>query len=345
MDNFKETFISPDQSIGSAIKIIHNAGKRIGLVVKNSKLLGTITDGDIRRALLQNKDMETASVEIMNPNPVIAKEEASIEEIRKIMKNMDILQIPIVDSKNKIVGLKLVNFLEENNIKNTVVIMAGGFGKRLLPLTKETPKPLLKIGKKPILEIIMNRLKKFGFSNIVISTHYKSDMIKDYFKNGEEFGVNIDYLEESEPLGTAGALTLVKEKDLNQPLIVMNADLFTELNFKSLLENHLKSQSNATACVVKYEFEVPYGVMEVKGNKIKKITEKPKNKFFINAGIYVLDPKIIKSMKKNTYKDMPELLTENLDKKNGVNMFPIFEEWLDIGKIGDFEKANRRYNE
>lgn len=342
MTSFKKTFISPDQNISSAIEIIHKAGQRIGLVVKNSQLLGTITDGDIRRALLQNKDMNTPASEIMNSNPTIAKESHSIEEIKELMRTEDILQIPVINTKNKIIDLKLINDLEENKIENTVVIMAGGFGKRLLPLTENTPKPLLKIGKKPILEIIISKLKKFGFNRIIISTHYKSEMIKKYFKNGKKFGVEIDYLEESKPLGTAGALTLIQKRDLNHPLVVMNADLFTELNFNSLLENHLESNSAATACVVKYEFEVPYGVMEVKGNKIKKITEKPKHKFFISAGIYVLNPEIIKGMKKDEFKDMPELLSDNLKNEKGINMFPIFEEWLDIGRIGDFEKANSK---
>ena len=344
MSEFKKTFLSTEDSLEKAIETLHKAGLRIALVVDSQSVLqGTITDGDIRRALLQQKKMDTPVLEIMNDSPITALKGTSTESILILMKEKDILHVPVVDSNGHIVDLKTITHIhEDGRLNNPVMIMAGGFGKRLMPLTNETPKPLLKIGSKPILESILERFIDFGFYNFFISTYYKSEMIMDYFKDGSKWGVSIKYITETKPLGTAGSLSLLPQDLPDLPLILMNGDLVTELDFQSLLENHSKSKSEVTVCVVEYDFQVPYGVLEVKGSKVKKIVEKPTHKFFVNAGIYVINTSLIKSLRKEKYLDMPELITMKIDTNNRVNMFPLYEEWLDIGRISDFRKANNK---
>tara|TARA_B100000212_G_scaffold342563_1_gene330646 strand:- start:10195 stop:11241 length:1047 start_codon:yes stop_codon:yes gene_type:complete len=344
MKDFKETFIKVEADVRTSIEIIHKSGHRIGLVVdKESKLLGTVTDGDIRRALLNKIDMSESVLKIMNEKPTFSSKRETSEEKIKIMQDRDILHIPILDSDGSVIGLDSIHdLLKKPTFNNPVVIMAGGFGKRLMPLTEDTPKPLLKIGTKPILERIINNFAELGFRNFYISLHYKADMIKDYFGNGSDHNVSINYLEEKEPMGTAGCLSLLPENLLDLPIILMNGDLITDLNFVSLLENHNHSGSEATICVAEYDFQVPYGVLEVDENEVKSIAEKPVHKFFVNAGIYVLNKSILSNIEKNKFTDMPDVLSKKISNKESINTFPIFEKWIDIGRISDFNKANEQ---
>ena len=339
---FKDCFLRVDDSIELSIETIHTAGLRIGLVVdQEGKLLGTVTDGDIRRALLSRIDMSLSVVEIMNSKPITGTLNYDRIKVMNIMREKDILHIPLVDSQGVVVGLEAVNDLIENSvIENPVMLMAGGFGKRMLPLTNDTPKPLLKVGSKPILEYIINRFQEFGFNNFYISLHYKGDMIKEYFGDGKDLGVSIKYIVEEEPLGTAGALTLLPKDLPNLPIILMNGDLMTEVNFLSLLESHNDSKSQATVCVAEYDFQVPYGVLEVSKTKVKSIIEKPTHRFFVNAGIYVVNKDLFSTLESGKYCDMPDLLSSKINEEDGINTFPLFEEWRDIGRIADFNNAN-----
>jgi len=345
--DLSKTFLEKDQTLEEAIKVLHKSGLRIGLVVdKDLKLLGTVTDGDIRRALLSHKEMNCPVRDIMNSKPLTSTSKEKKEEILKKMQEKDILHMPITDLKGSLVDLETLHHLiSKPRIENPVLIMAGGFGKRLMPLTDEMPKPMLKVGAKPILESILERFIEFGFHNFYISLHYKADMIQDYFRDGEKWGVSIEYVLEEEPLGTAGALSLLPKEIPNLPIILMNGDLVTELDFHSLLENHLKSKAKISVCVVEYDFQVPYGVIEAKNHKVERIIEKPTHKFFVNAGIYVINSKVIQSLNKNEYLDMPELLIRGINNSNGVNMFPLYEEWLDIGRMSELDRANKENNE
>ena len=277
MKNFKDSFLKTTDDIESSIKVIHKAGLRIGLVVdENGRLLGTITDGDIRRALLAHKDMKASVQEIMNNHPTTTFENFSRTSAKSVMKDKDILHLPVLDSEGIVIGLESINdLIDEPSVENPVVIMAGGFGKRLMPLTDNTPKPLLKVGSKPILESIIDRFKGFGFHNFFVSIHYKADMIRDYFGDGKKWGVSIEYLTENEPMGTAGSLSLLPKSIPDLPIILMNGDLVTELDFLSLLNDHSHSKSDATVCVAEYDFQVPYGVLGLEGKKVKEIIEKP----------------------------------------------------------------------
>lgn len=339
--NWMASTLHKDESMEKAIKNLNLQSTRIVLVIDNSKkLLGTITDGDIRRALLENKPMDTPLCDFMNPNPTTASEKEDMDEILKLMQKNDLLQIPILDSKSKIVGLETLHHLIENEKKNNpVFLMAGGFGKRLAPLTDEMPKPLLKIGSKPILEIIMDKFIDQGFNNFYISTHFLAEKIVDHFGDGSLKGVSIEYIHEKKPMGTAGSLGLLPHDKINSPIIMMNGDLLSKVNFTDLLSYHNDKPGEITMCISEYEFQIPYGVINIDKERLKGIDEKPSQKFFINAGIYVVEPSIIKKVKNNEYIDMPTLLDGMIEDGIEINVFPIHEYWLDVGKIDDFNMA------
>lgn len=250
--------------------------------------------------------------------------------------------MPIVNEQGVLVGLETLQHLIKNiSYDNPVLLMAGGFGTRLLPLTKETPKPLLKVGKLPILETIITQFIDAGFHNFYISTHYKAEMVRKHFGDGSAWGVSIQYIHETKPMGTAGSLGLLPRDIQDLPILVMNGDLLTKVNFEHLLEFHKEQGGVATMCVREYDFQVPYGVIESKECRITSIVEKPVHQFFVNAGIYVLNPALVKSVDGKTYLDMPSLLESRIENGEQVDTFPLHEYWIDIGHLEEFERANR----
>lgn len=345
MNYSKELLITQEFTIKEALKVIDKGTKRIAIVVDSSnKLLGTLNDGDIRRALLNDKTLDTKIIDVYHKNPSVCSIHDTKETIIKTAIKNKVYQIPIVDDEYKLVDVEdLATLLSIQTRKNKVIIMAGGLGTRLKPLTDNIPKPLLKVGSKPILETIIENFSNYGFKDIIISVNYKADMIKNYFKDGSKFGVNIEYIEENKRLGTAGALSLLKQ-EINEPFFVMNGDLLTNINFEHLLDFHGFGNSIATMCVREYEHQVPYGVIQIRDNKIESIEEKPINKFFVNAGIYILSPKVLEFIPDNKFYDMPTLFQELINNQLNVLSFPIHEYWLDIGRIIDYEKANNEYS-
>lgn len=341
MFQFKKIILRPSDTLSAAIDVLDKEAQRLVMVADGcGKLLGTVTDGDIRRALLRQLDMNSSLQEVMSSNPITANSSDSRNSIRMMMKRNDILHIPILSSDGVIVGLETLQSLTDvRQIDNPVVLMAGGFGKRLQPLTNETPKPLLHVGGKPILETILSRFVDYGFSNFFISTHYKADMLQDYFGDGSQWNVTIQYLHESQPMGTAGALGLLPSGLPDRPLIVMNGDLLTKVDFVGLLEFHEERGGDATICVREYDFQLPYGVVTTSGDVVTSIVEKPVHKFFVNAGIYVLNPSVVSSVTGDEYFDMPKLLEKEMARGKRVNTFPVHEYWLDIGRIEQYEQA------
>jgi dTDP-glucose pyrophosphorylase len=341
MDTLDIQHLKPDKNIVKhncsmldAIKILNKATIKILLVVDNAKvLIGTITDGDIRRSLINNENLNPKCLDIMNNKPMYVFANDS-KKISKLIHDHS-FSIPIVDENKKI--LKLCALLKPiKRFNNTVVIMAGGRGERLLPLTKNTPKPMLLINKKPIIYEIVKNIKSHGFTNILISVNYLRKQLIDYFGNGEELGVNIDYLSEKKPLGTAGALSLINS-DSKEPIIVLNGDVVSNLNFMKLLDFHKKSKMQITMCAANHSISIPYGVIEIKGSKIIKLKEKPIKNYLVNAGIYVISRAVLKKIDKNKKIDMTELIDQYL-KINKVAAYPIYEDWADIGTLKDYEK-------
>jgi len=345
MDDWRKVLLTPQDSLERAVKVLHEGGCRIALVAdKFGMLLGTVTDGDIRRALINQLTMESSVSLIMNGNPITVDDKVKNKDILSLMSDKSLLHMPIIDKDGILCGLETLQQLIESPIyDNPIFLMAGGFGTRLHPLTKSTPKPLLKVGNKPILEMIIEQFINYGFHNFYISTHFKSEQIRDYFKDGELHNISIKYVHEDSPLGTAGSLGLLPDDLPDLPIIVMNGDLLTKVDFKNLFNFHCEHNSEATMCVREYDFQVPYGVVEIDDYNIKRITEKPVHKFFVNAGIYVLNRSLINKVDGKSYLDMTDFLEKELN-NSGVKAFPIHEYWLDIGQVEEYEKANREFS-
>jgi len=341
MMNYQQSLIAPHNTITQAVEAINLGGIRLALVVNDEQhLVGLITDGDIRRALLAHKDFSSPVAHVMNNNPLVVQEGTSTAEMLAIMREHSILHLPIVDADGKLIAVETFERLSNYKAAKTtpIFLMAGGFGTRLRPLTNTIPKVMLKVGSRPILETIMLGFIEHGFSEFYISVFYLGDQIRAHFGDGSKWGVNIYYVEEEQPLGTGGALSLLPEH-INEPIIMMNGDLLTNVNFNSLLNFHVDKKASATMCVREYSMEVPYGVIESNDLQITSIVEKPKQHFFVNAGIYVLSPEVFKSIPKLHRKDMPDLFNDLIAKEQNVMMFPVHEYWLDIGRLGDFEQA------
>ncbi|RXF01999.1 CBS domain-containing protein [Pseudoalteromonas sp. PS5] len=338
--NWENTIIRPDESIRTALSVIDKEALRVAIVAVNGVIKGVVTDGDIRRAILKGVELSCAVEEIMNRNPTVASASLCSNELQKMMKEREILSLPIVDDERRIVGLKTLHdtfMVEKRN--NPVFIMAGGFGTRLRPLTDDCPKPMLKVGDKPMLETLINNFKSYGFYEFFISTHYLPQVIENYFGDGSEFGVNITYIHEETPLGTGGALSLLPDSLPKEPLIMINGDILTSADFSKVLDFHIKESSDATMCVRDYEIKIPFGVIEGEGHEISAMVEKPTYRYFVNAGIYVISNHIINSLLKNERLDMPGLFKKIQAEGLKVLKFPIHEYWLDVGRHDDFKKA------
>jgi dTDP-glucose pyrophosphorylase len=346
MKNWKSTLVGPNVTLESVIEAMDRSALRIMLVVdENDVLIGTLTDGDVRRAVLRHLPMDISVSRVMCSSPQVAQKDWSTDRILSVMKSADLLHLPVVDQYGRVVALEtLHNLLNRRSLKNPVFLMAGGFGTRLYPLTRNCPKPLLKVGEKPILELILESFINAGFYRFFISTHYLPEMVRDHFGDGERWGVSIRYTHEETPLGTGGALGLLPHDEINDPLLMMNGDLLTALNYLDLLEFHTKHKCVATMCVREFEYQIPYGVVQGEGHFVQSLIEKPVQKFFVNAGIYVLDPQVIKSISPGTKIDMPTLLEQQIASGLNVAMFPVNDYWLDIGRMDDFKRAQIEFS-
>nr|WP_319528628.1 nucleotidyltransferase family protein [Pseudomonas laurentiana] len=345
MKQWEHALVSPQTSLNDAVAVMDKAALRIVMVVGPDRvLLGTLTDGDVRRALLSHYPLESEVSGVMCKTPRAVKGKWSREQILTTMEQYKILQMPVVDAQGRVIGLEtLQDMLQRKHLDNPVFLMAGGFGTRLRPLTQNCPKPLLKIGEKPILELILESFVEAGFHRFFISTHFLPDMIKEHFGDGSQWGISIQYVHEDEPLGTGGALGLLPHDEIDLPLFVMNGDLLTRLDFKSLLDFHYAHEGVATMCVREHEHRVPYGVVTSEGHRIKSMVEKPVYRYFINAGIYLLSPALVKTIQRNVQIDMPTILEQQMSAGKNVNMFPVHEYWLDIGRMEDFQRAQDEF--
>jgi dTDP-glucose pyrophosphorylase/CBS domain-containing protein len=344
MKDWKKVLVSPDTSIRETIRVIDQGSLKIALVVDEAnRLVGTVSDGDIRRSILKGCDLENEVLQVMNTSPTVAGTSDGREKILSIMRQKLMYQIPVVDGAGVLIGLEVIDtILATPRFDNWIVLMAGGLGSRLKSLTVDIPKPLLKVGDKPILETILGNFIEHGFSRFFISVNYKSELIEAHFGDGSRWGVQIDYLREDKKLGTAGSLSLLPEKP-SAPILVMNGDVLTKVNFQQLLDFHLEHRASATMCVREYDYQVPYGVVKLDQHRILSIEEKPIQLFFVNAGIYVLGPEVLDLIPQDDYFDMPSLFEKLVAQKRETAVFPIREYWLDVGRMDDFERAQGEY--
>ncbi len=343
MINWKNCLIRPKTSIREAILHIERGGAQIALVLDDDgRLLGTITDGDVRRGLLRSINLDAPTRDVMNVNPTSANISLGRDRILAIMKERHLHQIPLISEDGRVVGLETIEeLLKPARLDNLVVLMAGGQGKRMRPLTDRIPKPLLPVGGRPLLELLVESLANHGLHRLFLSVNYKAEMFESHFGDGSKYGVEIQYLRESEPLGTAGALSLLPAVP-DGPILVMNADLLTSVNFQQLLEFHRQYAADLTLCVREYSQQIPYGVVTLDGHHLRNIVEKPISQHFVSAGIYAISPNVLANCA-GGYLDMPTLVQSLINQGGEVSAFPIREYWLDVGRIDDLERARLDY--
>lgn len=334
--------LKKNATIKEAIQNLSKSAMQISMIVDNKSLAGVLTDGDIRRALLNGLDLNDKIETIIKKNPVILKKSSDAQSASILMRSKALMHLPVVNNDNSIFGLYAINDYKINQVvKNPIIIMAGGLGKRLRPYTNNCPKPMLKILGKPILEHIINNLVSQGFRDITISVNYLAKNIISYFGNGKKFDANINYIKEKKPLGTIGSLSLFKKKN-NKSVFVINGDTLTSIDLSEMLNFHIKNKADATMASKVITNSNPYGVIQTKGIEIINFKEKPIDRIYINAGIYILSQQILKNIKKNVKKNAPEFFLELKKKKKRIIIFPAHEEWKEIGTIENFEKFKKK---
>jgi dTDP-glucose pyrophosphorylase len=346
MSNWQDCRVSRDASIQEAMERIEECELQIAVITDaDGALEGVATDGDIRRGLLQGVSLDAPVSQVMNPNPVVARQGESHESVARLMEVNRVHQIPVVNDRGQVVGLQTIDdLLMEDGRSNTVVIMAGGLGTRLRPITENRPKPLVEVEGVPILETLLERISMQGFVEVYLSVNYEAGMIEGHFEDGSDLNLHIEYLREKKRLGTAGPLSLLPERP-EEPVLVVNGDLLTTLNFGRLIDFHDEQGVAATMGVRRYQTEVPYGVVDIENQRITGIEEKPTEQYFVNAGIYVLEPEVLDFVPANTFFDMPTLFQSLMDAGQELTAYPIQEYWRDIGEQRDLHEAQTEFSQ
>lgn len=342
IERLNKIIISPDLPISEAIGILDRAGIGVLLLCKeNNLLVGILTDGDIRRAILKNISFDNSCITIAGKRPLTAPSNISAINALNLMdtgRDFIVNQLPLVDSEGRVVGILLRrDLISEESIPISAVIMAGGFGKRMRPFTEDLPKPMLEVGGRPLLEHTIDQLCQSGINNVNITTHYRAEAIQKHFGDGADFGIRINYVPEDQPLGTAGALSLLEPHD--EPILVINGDILTKVDFRSMLKFHQENNSDLTVGVSRYDIQIPFGVVDTNGIVVQGITEKPQMNFLVNAGIYLIEPSVLDDVPEGEPFDMTDLIQILSEKGGRIINFPIVEYWLDIGELSDYERA------
>lgn len=347
-EELEALFLSASNTVKDAAACINRSGRGLvaALVVdREQRLLDVVTDGDIRRAVLDGVSLDTPVLQLKErkahapiSSPLTAPAKWERAQLLAFMRARQIHQLPLVDDAARVVDLvKLTDLLPQAPLMIQAVVMAGGHGTRLRPLTVDLPKPMLPVGDRPLLELTIEGLRSAGIQRVNVTTHFLPEKIRDHFGDGTRFGVDINYINEDTPLGTAGALALMEPG--GGPLLVMNGDILTQVDFRAMVEFHREQQAQLTVAVREYDVEVPYGVVECDGARVMSVKEKPTYKFFVNAGIYLVEPKVCELIPKGQKFDMPELINTLVESGQTVANFPIMEYWLDIGQHADYAQA------
>ncbi|WP_287497380.1 nucleotidyltransferase family protein [Pandoraea sp. CB10b_02] len=340
---WRQALLKPESTIQDAIRNLDVTGLQIALIVDdNGVLLGTVTDGDVRRALLRGLDLNARVDAIMFASPLVVTPEMGRDTVLHLMRANKVHQLPVIDDGRTVVGLHIWDEIAAPMRRdNVMVIMAGGFGKRLRPYTEDCPKPMLPVAGKPMLEHIIERAKQEGFRNFVLTLFYLGHVIESHFGDGSKWDINIRYVHEETPLGTAGALSLLSPAP-EQPFIVTNGDVLTDINYGEMLDFHLHHAAIATMAVRQHEWQHPFGVVKTEGIDIVGFEEKPIHRSHVNAGIYVLNPAVLESLESGAVCDMPTLF-ERLKEEGGQTIaYPMHEPWLDVGRPEDLKRANEQ---
>jgi dTDP-glucose pyrophosphorylase len=345
MKDWKSILVSPETKLIDSMKILEKQATQFLLVVdEKDRILGTITDGDIRRGILKGIQLDQECSWVMNKNFLFAKADETAESMIQKLLSKKVNHLPIVNDDNKLIDIKHIRELDKkNNYLNPVVILAGGLGTRLGELTKSCPKPLLKVGDTPILERIIQNFSSQGFQNIHLAVNYKSEMIEEYFQSGEKWNVQITYLKEDRKLGTAGPLSML-DAGHHGPVLVMNGDLMTKVNFPNLLDFHEQQGGDATICVRQYDVQIPFGVIQFDKSGFLGFEEKPTKYYFVNAGIYAFSTSVLEFLAPNEYLDMNSFIEKLHLQGKKINIYPLHEYWIDIGRIDDLNRARNDHS-
>jgi dTDP-glucose pyrophosphorylase len=330
-------------SLRAVLETMTRSGKQIVLVVDaDGRLAGVVTDGDIRRAMLRGASLDAKVDEVVNRAPLTGPAGLSAPEALQIMRTRSVRHLPLLDPERRVADLlRLEDLLAPPPLRSRAIIMAGGEGRRLRPLTELTPKPLLAVGGKPLVEIMIERLRQSGVVDITIAVHHKSEVIRERLGDGARLGVRIDYALEPKPLGTMGALTLLRD-GLSGPFFVVNADILTKCDFRAMWEFHGQQENAAmTVGVSIHQVDIPYGEFTLHDGRVTRVEEKPRKEFPVNAGIYLLDPSAIDVIPAGEYFDATDMIRALVDRGRVVAAHLIREYWLDVGRLPDLEKANR----
>jgi dTDP-glucose pyrophosphorylase len=343
--DWQKTIILNTDSIQDALESLNRSSLQIVLVTdEKGNFIGTITDGDIRRGVLKGLSIKDSVDSILNRSPLVVPPEMSKESVIHLMRANKIKQLPIIESGKKVTGLHVYDELDETQARqNYFVVMVGGKGIRMRPFTENCPKPMLLIKDKPMLEHIMNRAILDGFSNFIFCIHYLGKMIQDYFEDGKKWNVSITYIEEEEPLGTAGALSLIPYL-VDLPIIVTNGDVLTDIHYSDLLNYSELHSASGIMAVREYVLQHPFGVVNTQGINIESFEEKPNFKTLVNAGIYCLRPEALGLIPRNKYLDMPTLFSEIRANGKKAVVYPMHETWMDVGRPNDLEFAKQKYS-
>ena len=350
MTDMSALLVGPELSLEAAMEQINRNMKGIVLVVDaDHRLLGTITDGNIRRALLAGTTLNTELRALIGkdetyPEPVTTTASSTRADQLALMRRRGVRQLPLVDSAGRVIDLVVLeDLLPGGDPPLTAVVMAGGEGTRLRPLTDATPKPMLPVGGRPLMEHIIEGLREAGVTDVSVTTHYKAEAISAHFRDGSGFGVNMQYIQEDSPLGTAGALALMERP--SHPILVVNGDILTKADYRAMLAFHGENDADLTVGVREFELNVPYGVVETRGVRVEGIREKPTLRVFVNAGIYVLSPTTHGMIPGGRRLDMTDFIEILLEQDRKIVSFPICEYWIDIGQPTDYEQANVDYRQ
>ena len=338
---FEQLLVGERATVREAIGCIDAGAIEIALVVdERRRLLGTVTDGDVRRALLRGLSLDASVEEVVHRTPVTATEGTPAGQVQLLMTDHGIEQVPLLDGDGRVIDVAFWRDLVAEAASTPVVLMAGGRGQRLRPLTEDTPKPMLRVGDKPLLETVLAQVREAGFGRVLMAVNYQAEVIESHFGDGAELGLQISYVREPHQLGSAGALALARE-ELTEPFIVMNADLLTNVNLAALLRFHRDGRNVITIGVRRFQVEVPYGVVELDEDRVTALAEKPAFGFFVNAGVYAVEPAAVALMPDGHQEfNMTELVEAVLARGERVGSFPIREYWLDIGQLADYQRAH-----
>jgi dTDP-glucose pyrophosphorylase len=337
--NWRDLRVEPAATVRETMKVIDRSRVGLALVVEGDRLVGTVTDGDVRRAILREVPLEAPVREVMYRDFAFVPQGSAEAIARDLMQARQIKQVPVLAADGTVVGFYyLPDLLVPSPRPNWVVIMAGGQGRRLRPLTEDTPKPMLPVGGQPLLEVIIRRLVDHGFRRLFLSVNYRSDQIESHFADGSPFNCHIEYLREDRPLDTGGALALLPEQP-TAPVLVVNGDVLTDVNFSALLDYHTEHAGAATVCVREYTSEIPYGVVKCRGDLVVAFEEKPVQRFLINAGIYLVEPKLLIRMPAGEPWPLTRLITDTIAAGERIAAFVVHEQWHDIGHPADYERV------